>query len=77
MSTADHMKYDALLTEKEAAQYIRMSQSFLAKDRMNGYRTGHKHGPEFIKTGMRNIRYRKEDLDSWIMQNRIVRELPQ
>tara|TARA_R110000868_G_scaffold407650_2_gene689294 strand:- start:609 stop:842 length:234 start_codon:yes stop_codon:yes gene_type:complete len=76
MNITHQPKGSELLTEKEAAQYIRMSQSFLAKDRMNGYRSGHKQGPEFIKIGMRNIRYRKEDLDSWIMSNRIVRELP-
>jgi predicted DNA-binding transcriptional regulator AlpA len=64
-----------LLTEIEAAKYIRMSRSFLSKDRMNGYRIGHIQGPEYIKLG-RTIRYRKEDLDNWIMKNRIVRKLP-
>lgn len=65
-----------ILTEEEAAEYIRMSRSFLSKDRMNGYRHGHIQGPEFIRTGVRSIRYRKIDLDKWIMKNRVVRELP-
>jgi predicted DNA-binding transcriptional regulator AlpA len=66
---------EKILTESEAAEYIRMSRSFLSKDRMNGYRHGHKQGPEFIKLGLRAIRYRKKDLDAWIIKNRIVREL--
>jgi len=76
MNTARQPEEETLLTERETAHYIRMSMSFLAKDRMNGYRLGHKHGPEFVKTGVRNIRYRKVDLDDWILKNRTVRELP-
>jgi len=40
-----------LLTEKEAAEYITMSQSFLRQDRANGYRDGRTHGPDFIRLG--------------------------
>jgi predicted DNA-binding transcriptional regulator AlpA len=76
MNTSRQLEEETLLTEREAAHYIRMSMSFLAKDRMNGYRYGHKQGPEFVKTGMRNIRYRKVDLDEWILKNRIVRQIP-
>ena len=67
---------ESILTEVEAAEYIRMSRSFLAKDRMNGYRIGHKQGPEFVKLGCRAIRYRRIDLDAWILRNRIERTLP-
>src|SRR5690348_10570902 len=67
---------ERILTEMEAAQYIRMSRSFLSKDRMNGYRHGHIQGPEYIKLGSRAIRYRKKDLDAWIVKNRVVRQLP-
>jgi len=67
---------EKILTEMEAAQYIRMSRSFLSKDRMNGYRQGHIQGPEYIKLGCRAIRYRKKDLDVWIVKNRVVRVLP-
>lgn len=62
-----------ILTEKEAAEYITMSQSFLRQDRMNGYRTGRKRGPEFMRLGRRSIRYRKEALDAWLIDNRVIR----
>jgi hypothetical protein len=59
-------------TEIEAAEYIRMSRSFLRQDRMNGIRANRTPGPEFLKIG-RSIRYLKEDLDSWLLQHRINR----
>ena len=61
-----------VLTEKEAARYIGMSRSFLSQDRMNGYRDGRTKGPHFLKLG-KSVRYRKDDLDSWLMKNRICR----
>ncbi|HTM64599.1 MAG TPA: helix-turn-helix domain-containing protein [Gammaproteobacteria bacterium] len=67
---------EIILTEAEAAQYIRMSRSFLSKDRMNGYRFGHLQGPIFIRQANRTIRYRKKDLDDWIQSNRVIRTLP-
>jgi hypothetical protein len=60
------------LKEKEAAEYIGMSRSFLRQDRMNGYRDGRKRGPDFVKTG-RTILYRKEDLENWLLQHLIQR----
>lgn len=53
-----------VLTEKEAAEYIGMSRSFLRQDRMNGFRVGRTKGPEYIKIG-RAVRYHKNDLDTW------------
>jgi hypothetical protein len=67
---------EIVLTEKEAVEYIRMSKSFLSKDRMNGYRVGHPQGPTFIRQGPRAIRYRKDDLDEWLQKNRVERTLP-
>lgn len=64
-----------ILTEKEAAQYIGMSRSFLSQDRMNGFRDRRTPGPIFMKLG-RSIRYRKEDLDAWLAQHRVVRNFP-
>jgi len=58
------------LTEKEAATYIGMSQSFLRQDRMNGPRDKRTKGPVYIKAG-RAIRYLKTDLDVWLDQHRI------
>jgi predicted DNA-binding transcriptional regulator AlpA len=62
-----------VLTEQEAAKYIRMSRSFLSQDRMNGHREGRTHGPKFLKLG-RAIRYHKNDLDEWLNQNRVYRD---
>ena len=67
---------EIIFTEAEAAKYINMSRSFLSKDRMNGYRHGHLQGPEYIKCGVKAIRYRKVDLDKWILINRVVMVLP-
>ena len=61
-----------ILTEKEAAEYIGMSRSFLRQDRMNGYRATRTPGPQFLKIG-RSIRYLKEDLQAWLLQHRINR----
>lgn len=59
-------------TEKEAAEYIGMSRSFLRQDRMNGYRDNRTPGPNFLKLG-RTIRYRKEDLDNWLTKHLVNR----
>lgn len=60
------------LTEKEAAEYIGMSRGYLRQDRMNGYRINRTPGPHYLKIG-RAIRYRKEDLDSWLNDRLITR----
>ena len=53
-------------TEKEAAQYISMSRSYLRQARMEGNRAHRTPAPCFIKIGSRAIRYLKEDLDNWL-----------
>lgn len=58
-----------ILTEKEAAIYIRMSRSFLAQHRMNGDLMNRTPGPPFLKLG-RSIRYHKDDLDKWLQLHR-------
>ena len=58
-----------LMTENEAAEFIGMSRSFLAKSRMEGNRTGHTPGPPFVKIG-RAVRYSGEDLLAWIAAHR-------
>lgn len=50
-----------LLNTKEAAKYIGMSKAFLERDRW----TGNPQIP-FVKVGSRAVRYRKNDLDSYI-----------
>ena len=61
----------AVLNEEETAVYIGMSQGFLRRCRMNGRtRTGAK-GPAYVRVpGSRTIRYRIEDLDAWLLENR-------
>jgi predicted DNA-binding transcriptional regulator AlpA len=48
-----------LLTPKEAAAFIKMSESFLAKARMRG------DGPRYRKLS-RSVRYDKADLLLWL-----------
>lgn len=49
-----------LLTTKEAARYLGVSKAFLDRDRWAGARI------PFIKVGSRAVRYRHEDLDSYV-----------
>ena len=49
-----------LLTTKEAAKYIGMSEAFLERDRWAGAKI------PFIKVGSRAVRYRLCDLDNHI-----------
>ena len=53
------------LTEAEAAEYLRVSRSYLRKARCYG------GGPRYVRIGKRAIRYRIEDLDAWIDQNTV------
>lgn len=52
------MNYDPLLTPHEAAEFLSLSTSWLAKLRMKG------DGPAYVKLG-RRIRYRRSDLLAW------------
>lgn len=52
-----------LLTAKEAAHYLRVSESWLAKKRMSG------DGPAYIKVG-RSVRYLEAALIEWIRLRR-------
>lgn len=63
------------LTEKEAAEYINMSCSFLRQDRMNGIRVNRTPGPSYVRIG-RAIRYLKEDLDQWLEAYKIKHDYP-
>ncbi len=56
------------LTEVEAAEYLRVSRSFLRQSRMNGDRVGHAPGPRFAKCG-RMIRYPIRLLDEYLEQH--------
>jgi Helix-turn-helix domain len=51
-----------LLTPKEAARFLKLSESFLAKARMRG------DGPRYRKLS-RSVRYTKPDLLLWLSAN--------
>lgn len=51
------------LTTREAAEYTKLSESYLAKLRMGTSRIA---GPTFILIGLRAVRYRRSDLDDWM-----------
>ena len=54
---------DPLLTPKEAARFMRLSESWLAKARMRG------DGPPYVQIG-RAIRYQQSDLITYIGSRR-------
>jgi excisionase family DNA binding protein len=55
-----------LFTTQQAADYLGVSAAFLERDRWAGARI------QFVKLGTRSIRYRRADLDSFIVaQTRI------
>jgi len=62
--------YNKTLNEREAANYICMSRSFLRQGRMNGDREGRTPTPPYLKIGSRSVRYLKDDLDTWLEQFR-------
>jgi excisionase family DNA binding protein len=49
-----------LLTQREAASVLRLSQRTLERLRVSGL------GPRFVRCGLRNIRYQQQALDEWI-----------
>lgn len=65
-------KLETVLNEKQAANYIGMSLSYLQHDRCYGAIENKTPGPTFMRIG-RSIRYLKTDLDEWLSQNRIER----
>ena len=60
---------DRLLMPKEAAQFLRVSLSWLAKSRMRG------DGPPFIQIGRRGIRYSEAALRQWLKSQQRVSTL--
>jgi hypothetical protein len=60
----------AILNEKETAQYLRLSVSFLRASRLTSPRTS---GPPWVQMG-RAVRYRLVDLDAWLESRREGRQ---
>lgn len=61
-----------VFTDKDAARYIGMSESWLRISRM----AGNPDAPPFLKIG-RSVRYLQEDLDTWLLRQRRVNTLGQ
>lgn len=57
-SVRESSDHERLLTPREAASFLRVSESWLAKARMRG------DGPPFVKVG-RSIRYPESALLGW------------
>jgi predicted DNA-binding transcriptional regulator AlpA len=53
------MSHDDLLKPIEAAAYLRLSASTLAKARVRG------DGPPFLKLGPKTVLYRRSDIEVW------------
>ncbi|MDN3553268.1 helix-turn-helix domain-containing protein [Halomonas almeriensis] len=53
-----------ILTEKEAAELLRIKPATLRQSRWNGKLAG-LPAPKYLTIG-RNIRYRQADLDAWL-----------
>lgn len=64
-----HLKSERLLTERETAQFLNVSRSYLAQSRCYGSRTGQTPGPPYFKLG-NAVRYRADDLLAWLEQQR-------
>lgn len=73
MKTQTYIQHKEMLSERETADYIGMSRSFLRQDRMNGYRKNRTPGPPYLRIG-RNIRYPKKLLNEWITQHTVNRD---
>lgn len=58
-----------LLTEREVAQLIGMSRSFLRQSRMEGHRQNRTDAPPLIRIG-RAIRYRSDDVKQWVDEHK-------
>jgi len=60
--------YESLFTTREAAQYLGLAKITLDIWRSKGL------PPTYIKIGNRAIRYRREDLDAFILERRVTPE---
>jgi excisionase family DNA binding protein len=59
---------DSLLTEVDAARFLRISSRTLQAWRVKHY------GPRFVRVG-RAVRYRRQDLEDWVSEQ-TVRTIP-
>ena len=60
----DFDKLPLLLNQKQAAQVLGVSESYLATSRMIGRKENRTHAPDFIRIDGQ-IRYNRDDLKKW------------
>src|SRR4051794_34803727 len=58
---------DELLTPSAAAQYLHVSEQWLASGRCRGW------GPPFVKLSPLQVRYRRDDLIAWLNERSALR----
>lgn len=56
---------EKLLSTKETANLVQVSESILRKQRMDGHRAGHMPTIPYIKMG-KTVRYRLSDINTWL-----------
>lgn len=56
----------ALLTTREAAEYLGYGEQALRTSRMEGGRLGGIDPPKHTNVGEKTVRYKRTDLDKWI-----------
>ena len=59
-------KWDQLITTDEAAKYLRISLTTLARWRM----AKHRHGPPYYKLGAMVV-YKEKELNDWVESQRV------
>jgi predicted DNA-binding transcriptional regulator AlpA len=59
------------LTASDAAEHVGLSESYLAKLRMG---TEPQQGPSYLRIGSRSVRYRREDLDAWMLSKSVANQ---
>ena len=66
----------AVLNTAQAAKYIGLSKSELDRARISGELCG-ETPPKFFRVGKKAVRYRVEDLDSWLNSQKRYESLAQ
>jgi predicted DNA-binding transcriptional regulator AlpA len=59
------------MTPPQAAKYTGLSESYLAKLRMTVILGS---GPKFLRVGLRAVRYRRIDLDDWMLSKSVANQ---
>jgi len=64
------MRNEALMSQREAARYLGLSERTLEAHRLR------RTGPRFVRISKRCVRYRGEDLDSFVDAHTVATSTP-